>query len=149
MNKLIKILKDTPFHKAGVELSVVDFRAAYGWICTSTTSNDQLIKYLESEWLLNQPKEYQKHIGEWFQVIEKFELEPLVFIHEDLWYVKEFDGMYASFISPIFYRDYIDYNRNESHCVKKIFIPEARELISKAKFKKQVLYCTNDVNKKM
>jgi len=45
MNKEIKILKDTPFHKAGTQLSIIDFRAAYGWICTNSTTNEELIKY--------------------------------------------------------------------------------------------------------
>jgi hypothetical protein len=156
MNKLIKILKDTPFHKADTELSIIDFRAAYGWICTNTTTNEQLIKYIESEhktiWNTSKPpagKEYQLLIGEWFQVIEKFEEEPLVFVHEDLWYVKDFDGMYAVFINPMMYKEYIDYKRTQSACIKKIHIQEARKLIAEAKFKKQILYCTNDVNKKL
>jgi len=151
MNKLIKILKDTPFHRAGTELSIIDFRAAYGWICTNSTTNEELIKYLDTEWKLQnkQHHEFQKQIGDWFQVIEKFELEPLVFVHEDLWYVKDFDGMYAVFVSPMFYKEYLEHGKTASACVKRISILEARELISKSKYKKHIMYCTNDVNKKM
>jgi len=156
MNKLIKILKDTPFHKAGTELSIIDFRAAYGWICTSTTTNEELIKYIETEhkniWSTSKPpanREYQLYIRDWFQVIEKFELEPLVFVYEDLWYVKDFDGMYVVFVSPMFYKEYLEHGKTASACVKRITIPEARELISKSKYKKHIMYCTNDINKKM
>lgn len=156
MNKLIKIIKDTPFHKAGTELSIIDFRAAYGWICTPTTTNEELIKYIEtahknvwstSKLLAN--REYQLYIGDWFQVIEKFETEPLVFVHEDLWYVKELDGMYHAFISPMFYANYLDNKKHESCEVKRITISEARKLIEQAKFKSNILYCTNNVNKKL
>ncbi len=156
MNKLIKIIKDTPFHKAGTELSIIDFRAAYGWICTPTTTNEELIKYIETGhkniWSTSKPpanREYQLYIGDWFQVIEKFETEPLVFVHEDLWYVKDFDGMYSVFVSPMFFKEYLEHNKTTSACVKKITIPEARELINKSKYKKSILYCTNDVNKKL
>lgn len=150
-NYRIKILKDTPFHRERTVLSLVDFRAAYSWICTASTTTEQLIKYLQTDWRLveNQKIPYQKNIGEWFQVIEVFEEEPLVFVHEDLWYVKGFDGMYAVFVSPMFYKEYIDHNRTQSACVKKIHIQEARTLIKEAKFKKNILYCTNDVNKKL
>lgn len=156
MNKLIKIIKDTPFHKAGAELSIIDFRAAYGWICTSTTTNEELIKYIETEhknvWSTSKSpidREYQSYIGNWFQVIEKFETEPLVFVHEDLWYVKDFDGMYSVFVSPMFYKEYLEHGKTTSARVKSITIPEARELINKSKYKKSILYCTNDVNKKL
>ena len=149
MNKLIKILKDTPFHKAGVELSIIDFRSAYGWVCTSATTNEQLIKYLETEWMLNQPLPYQKEISDWFQVIEKFEEEPLCFVHEDLWYVKDFDGMYTAFVSPMFKEKWIDVKKHDSACVKRITISEARRLIQESKYKNTVLVCTNYVNKQM
>lgn len=69
MKKLIKILKDTPFDIAGAELSIVNFRAKYGWICTNSTTDEELIKYLEGEWKLNQPRPHQKHIGDWFEVV--------------------------------------------------------------------------------
>jgi len=149
MNKLIKILKDTPFHKSGTELSIPDFRAAYGWICTNTTTNEELVKYIESEWKFNQTKPYQKAIGEWFQVIEKFEEEPLCFVHEDLWYVKDFDGMYTAFVSPIFKENWMDCKKHDSFCAKKITISEARRLIRESKYKNTVLVCTNYVNKQM
>ena len=147
MYKVIKILKDTPFHSAGTELNIQDFRAAYGWICTNSTTNDQLIKYLEVEWKFNQVKPYQKDIGDWFQVVEKFEEEPLCFVHEDLWYVKDFDGMYTAFVSPMFKEKWVDVKKHESACVKRITIPEARRLIQESKYKNTVLVCTNYVNK--
>lgn len=154
--KKIKILKDTPFHKEGSLLSIIDFRAAYGWICTSTTTDEELIKYIKTEWktiwATSKPpanREYQLHIGEWFEIVEIFEEEPLVFVHEDLWYVKELDGMYHAFVSPMFYANYLDNKKHESCEVKRIHISEARKLIAESKYKKEILYCTNSVNKKM
>ena len=149
-NYRIKILKDTPFHKEHTILSLLDFRAAYGWMFTSSTTNDQIVKYFQTkEGLSIHPREYQKQIHNWFDIIEVFEEEPLVFVHEDLWYVKEFDGMYAVFINPMMYKEYIEYKRTQSACIKKIHIQEARTLIKEAKFKKNILYCTNDINKKL
>ena len=141
MNKVIKILKDTPFHKAGVELSIIDFRMAYGWICTTSTTNDELIKYIETEWKLNQPRPHQKEIGDWFQVINKLDLEPLQCIIEDVYYTKGFDGMYHLWTSPSAFK--------LEQSIGMITIPEMRKLISEAKYTKEILYCTNDVNKKL
>ena len=39
----IKVLKDTPFDKAGTELSISDFRVNYNYICTNDVSDDDLI----------------------------------------------------------------------------------------------------------
>jgi hypothetical protein len=39
----IKVLKDTPFNKAGTELSISDFRVNYNYICTNDVSDDDLI----------------------------------------------------------------------------------------------------------
>jgi hypothetical protein len=148
--KLIKILKDTPFHRAGNELTIDEFKVIYAQICSQSATDDELLNYIEQEWdCQNKGKLSTNQIGDWFKVVEKPETEPLVFVYEDLWYVKDFDGMYSVFVSPTFYKEYTSPNPNREACVKKITIPEARELIRKAKFKKYVLYCTNDVNKKM
>jgi hypothetical protein len=148
--KLIKILKDTPFHSGGKEITIDEFRAAYAWVCSQSVTDDELLNYIEQEWdCQNKGKLSNNQIGAWFQVVEKFDTEPLVFVHEDLWYVKDFDGMYSVFVSPTFYKEHTSPVINREACVKKITIPEARELIREAKFKKYVLYCTNDVNKKM
>jgi len=155
-NIRIEILKDTPFDKKGAILKLIDFRAKYGWICTSSTTNEELVRYLKIEhkslWSTSKPpegREYQLYIGDWFKVIELENLEPLCFVHEDLWYVKELDGMYHAFISPMFYANYLDNKKHESCEVKRITISEARKLIEQAKFKSNILYCTNNVNKKL
>lgn len=153
MNKLIKIIKDTPFHKAGTELSIIDFRAAYGWICTPTTTNEELIKYIKTEhktlWSTSKPpanREYQLYIGEWFKVIELEDLEPLQFIYEGTYYTKGFDGMYHCWRSPEHFS--LSFCRNEQP-IAKITISEVRKMIEQARFKQHILYCTNNVYKKL
>ena len=42
-NIRIEILKDTPFDKKGTVLKLIDFRAKYGWICTTTTTNEEAV----------------------------------------------------------------------------------------------------------
>lgn len=49
----IKILKDTPFDKAGDVISISAFRAKYGYTCSTTTSDKDLVAYIEGEWKLN------------------------------------------------------------------------------------------------
>lgn len=153
MNKLIKIIKDTPFHKAGIELSIIDFRAAYGWICTPTTTNEELIKYIETGhknvWSTSKPpanREYQLYIGDWFKVIELEDLEPLRFIYEGAYYTKGFDGMYHCWRSPEHFS--LSFCGNEQP-IAKITISEVRKMIEQARFKQHILYCTNNVNKKL
>ena len=73
-NYKIKVLKDTPFHKKGIELSVTDFRQVYSYICSSSVSNEHLICYL---------KDYKSHpqfltpqgvcVSEWFEVVQVYE----------------------------------------------------------------------------
>ena len=146
-NIRIEILKDTPFHKKGEQLKLIDFRTAYGWICTNTTTNEQLITYLKTEWKLNQPKEYQKTIREWFEVIELENLEPLSFIFEDIFFTKGFNGMYQGWTSPSHYE--LHNCNNNVMPVIQLSIPEVRNIIETSKYKKQILYCTNHVNKKL
>ena len=56
--------------------------------------------------------------------------------------------MYHVFVSPMFYAEQIK-NGGAANEVKRVSIPEARKLISEAKFRKNVMYCTSNVNKKM
>ena len=85
-------------------------------------------------------------VTEWFEVIELEELEPLQFIYEDLLYTKGFDGMYHGWTSAEAFA--LSFS-TDCKPVKKIHIGEARKLIEEAKFKKHILYCTNNVNKKL
>ena len=145
----IKILKDTPFSVAGEVIGIKEFRLKYDYICTKDVSDLDLVHYIkdyESYPALKQTIKYC--ISDWFQIVEIVDLEPLVFIHEDLWYVKEMDGMYHVFVSPMFYAEQIK-NGGAANEVKRVSIPEARKLISEAKFRKNVMYCTSNVNKKM
>lgn len=91
-NIRIKILKDTPFNLAGEVLKLADFRQIYNYICTNSTSNEELVKYIK-DWksypALKQTTKYC--INEWFEVIELEEL-PLEFIHEGIYYTKDMDG---------------------------------------------------------
>ena len=65
----IKILKDTPFDKKDDVLSIIDFRAKYGWIVTNTTSDKELMIYLK-EWQTLPKTQNTINVGEWFQVID-------------------------------------------------------------------------------
>ncbi len=152
-NIRIEILKDTPFDKKGTILKLLDFRVKYGWICTTSTTNEELIKYLKTEhktlWSTSKPpegKEYQLYIGEWFKVIELEDLEPLQFIYEGAYYTKGFDGMYHCWRSPEHFS--LSFCGNEQP-IAKITISEVRKMIEQARFKQHILYCTNNVYKKL
>lgn len=152
-NIRIEILKDTPFDKKGTILKLLDFRVKYGWICTTSTTNEELIKYLKTEhktlWSTSKPpegKEYQLYIGEWFKVIELEDLEPLQFIYEGAYYTKGFDGMYHCWRSPEHFS--LSFCGNEQP-IAKITISGVRTMIEQARFKQHILYCTNNVNKKL
>lgn len=152
-NIRIEILKTTPFDKKGTILKLLDFRVKYGWICTTSTTNEELIKYLKTEhktlWSTSKPpegKEYQLYIGEWFKVIGLEDLEPLQFIYEGTYYTKGFDGMYHCWRSPEHFS--LSFCGNEQPIAKKT-ISEVRKMIEQARFKQHILYCTNNVNKKL
>lgn len=152
-NIRIEVLKDTPFDKKGTILKLLDFRAKYGWICTTSTTNEELIKYLKTEhktlWSTSKPPEgkgYQLYIGEWFKVIELEDLEPLQFIYEGAYYTKGFDGMYHCWRSPEHFS--LSFCGNEQP-IAKITISEVKKMIEQARFKQHILYCTNNVNKKL
>jgi len=147
-NIRIKILKDTPFNLAGDVLKLADFRQIYNYICTNSTSNEELVKYIKdfkSYPVLKQTTKYC--INEWFEVIELEDLEPLQFIYEGAYYTKGFDGMYHCWRSPEHFS--LSFSNSNEMPLNKIFISEAKRLIETAKFKKQILYCTNNVNKQL
>lgn len=61
----IKVLKDTPFNKAGTELSISDFRVNYNYICTNDVSDDDLIsQYCDGDVLIGRYNCYY-HINTW------------------------------------------------------------------------------------
>lgn len=147
-NIRIKILKDTPFNLAGDMLKLADFRQIYNYICTNSTSNEELVKYIK-DWksypTLKQTTKYC--INEWFEIVELEDLEPLQFIYEGAYYTKGFDGMYHCWRSPEHFS--LSFTNSNEVPLNKIHISEARKLIETAKFKKQILYCTNNVNKQL
>jgi hypothetical protein len=145
----IKILKDTPFNLTGDILGIKEFRLKYNYICTSDVSDLDLIAYIKDYKSYPQLRQTTKYcISDWFQVIETIDLEPLVFVHEDLWYIKEMDGMYHVFVSPMFYAEQKK-SGGTANEVKRVHISEVRKLISDAKFRQNIMYCTNNVNKKL
>ena len=147
-NIRVKILKDTPFNLAGDMLKLADFRQIYNYICTNSTSNEELVKYIK-DWksypALKQTTKYC--INEWFEIVELEDLEPLQFIYEGAYYTKGFDGMYHCWRSPEHFS--LSFTNSNEVPLNKIHISEARKLIETAKFKKQILYCTNNVNKQL
>lgn len=78
---------------------------------------------------------------QFWEKYEEFNLEPLECIIDDIYYTKGFNGMYYMWISPTHLKD--------GESIGQIHIPEMRRRIEQAKFKKTILYCTNDVNKKL
>lgn len=142
MSKLIKVLRETPFHKVSQILSIKDFKLAYGgWITTSNTTDSELIDYIETEWKLNQKSSFKSGIGCWFQVIDSFNDEPLQCIVEDVYYTKEVNGMYHMWTSPSAYE--------LKQSIGMITIAEMKNRIAKSSFKITILYCTNAVNKQL
>lgn len=72
MRYKIKILKDTPWDKAGTELSIGAFRLKYGYICTRDVSDEDLIHYMKdfkSHPILSQTQGVC--VSEWFELIEE------------------------------------------------------------------------------
>lgn len=148
----IKILKTTPFDVEGTILSIRDFRAKYGWICTTSTTNEELVKYIKEWKNYRKLKYYQEHVGEWFEIIEEIEL-PLCFIYEDIFYSKEFDGVYYEWTSPSHYELWKsstrEENREDHKWIKSFSISDVRNLIKNAKFTQEILHIGNNMNKKM
>jgi hypothetical protein len=135
----IRIIKDTPFDKVGTELTIHDFRSKYSYICTKNTTDEELICYLKHE--------YYNIFSLWFEVIETSEL-PLCFVHEDIWYVKEMDGMYSGYISPSG-KEHMYRELDTSVVVRRITMRDAQDLISTSKYKNMVPVYTNFVNRQM
>lgn len=67
---------------------------------------------------------------------------PLEIIYEGILYRKEFDGNYHKFnVGAELYA--------RKNSIGMISIREVREILQSVKFSKPILYCTNDVNKKI
>jgi hypothetical protein len=93
----IRILNDTPFDLANTELSLIDFRAKYNWICTSSTTDEELLHYLQ-EWEKFPKTVNTIDVGYWFKVIVNYNDEmPLEFIFEGIFYSKQMDGNFHQF----------------------------------------------------
>ena len=137
----IKVLKDTPFDRAGIDLSLSEFRSKYDWICTKSTSDEALIHYIQ-EWEKFPVTHNTINVGEWFKMVDyNGEDMPLYFIHEGILYSKEMDGMFHKFI--------VGNELKPENSIGCCSIYDARCLLSSAKYKKYVTYATNSVNKKL
>jgi len=124
----IKILKDTPFDKNGTILSIQDFKLKYSYICNKYATNDEIINYISGK---------PPIINEFFEIVDY----PLDFIYEGFVYRKEMDGFYHKFHPGV---PFIPEN-----CLGKIYIGDAESIINSAKFKKECLYLSDSVNKKL
>lgn len=74
MDYKIKILKDTPFDKKGVKLSILDFSRKYNYLYTGSMSNIDVINHLKRErkfYNENITPIDNNYIGSWFEVIEE------------------------------------------------------------------------------
>ena len=136
----IKILKDTPFNLAEEILGIREFRLKYDYICTKDISNESLIHYIKDYASYPQLKQTSKYnISEWFQIVETIDLEPLEFIHEGLLYVKQMDGYWHKFLLGSEIKP--ENSLGKEHVVQN--------MIKDSKYRKNIIYCTNNVNKKL
>jgi hypothetical protein len=67
---------------------------------------------------------------------------PLFFIHEGIYYTKEFDGFYYSWKSLT---DYF----NKKNFLNKLQIREVRILLEESRFKQTICYYTNSADKRL
>jgi len=155
-NIRIKILKDTPFNLAGEILKLYEFRLIYRYICESSVSDKELVDYISIYKSFPALKQTSKYcINEWFEVITLENLEPLNFIYEGVYFVKDFDGLYRGYSSPDQYELREKHKisgrvlTNDVSPVRTLSISEVRKLIEESKYKQHILYCTNSINKKL
>lgn len=79
----IKILRDTPFDKAGSKMTLSDFRVKYSYISTDSVTDEELVKYLQIERaavLCNNTS--GNHTGKWFEV-EDFSIDQINHLPND------------------------------------------------------------------
>lgn len=132
----ITVLQYTPVHKKGTKLSAKEFRESYPTIINKDNSDSFLITWLVT------------HYSEWFLVSEEFtdqnpeENTPLACILDELYYIKDFSGMYTAWTSP-------SARASGAKPVLHCTIAEVREKIKRKAYNQYVLYCTENVNKKL
>lgn len=143
----IKILKDTPFNKEGDIIDIKEFRSKYDYICSKGTTDEELLNYILREHSHYVLHPHDKEMGQWFTItteLDKVTIDniPLAFIHEDLYYTKEFgSGIYHVWSSPS--------QKALQSPFRIISINKALELLNSAKFKQEILYCTDYRNKQL
>jgi len=143
----IKILKDTPFNKEGDIIDVKEFREKYTYICTRSTSDEDLLKYLLREHSHYVLHPHEKAMGQWFTTTEEAEEFtesnlPLSFIYEGLYYTKEMDGLFHIWTNPA-------QRALREDAIYKILPKQVEQILKNAQYKQEILYCTNYVNKKL
>ena len=121
-------------------LGIKEFRLKYDYICTKDVSDLDLIRYIKdyaSYSSLQQTSKY--NISEWFQVVETIDLEPSEFIREGILYLKQLDGCWHKFL--------LGSEIKPENSIGKVI--DVKNLIKDSKYKKEILYCTNDIKKKL
>lgn len=68
MSTTIKVLKDTPFDKAGAELSASDFRLRYSYLVNPYNSDYFLVNYLTKGYKSDY---HDVDLSQWFKVVQK------------------------------------------------------------------------------
>lgn len=81
MSTTIKVLKDTPFDKAGTKLSASDFRLRYSYLVNPYNSDDFLVNYLTKGY---KSDSHDVDLSQWFEVVQnQFQLNDWVW-HQGL-----------------------------------------------------------------
>lgn len=133
----IKILKDTPFDKAGASIPISEFRLKYNYICSIDTTDEELINCLRSA----QQGYPIGNMAAFFEVDDAGAKVPIEFIFNGLVYIKLLDGLYHIFMpgAPL----------NGDYSIRCITIHDAEKIFSRAKHRKLVWYCTDNIVRKL
>lgn len=139
----IKVLKDTPFNKAGDEITISEFRLRYSYIVPDITpdfTNKDMLMYLST---IEAYANYASQEGpwQWFKIIGTTYILPLTFVHEGLLYSMQFDGAYHKFIVGV--------EIKPENSLGFIQVPEAQRIFRSAKYRTSVMHTTNNINKKL
>lgn len=134
----IKILKDTPFDRAGASLSISEFRLKYNYICSRDVTDEELIAYLQEA---HTPGSPQGKMAEFF-TLDGIMLTPLELIYNGLLYVKQIDGLYHTFTPGAVITPDCQIGVVPIRAVEDIFFRES-------KHRKLIWYCTDNAKRKL
>lgn len=133
----IRIKQDTPFDKAGSELSISEFKLKYGYICSKYVTDEELRDYL----LFCAVQPVGNSPSRWFEVVAPIDELPVDLIIEGVIYRKQLDGFYHGFLPGAEFKP--------GDGITKMTIEQIRNRFENCAFKNFVWYCTDNVNRKL